>query len=49
MEKPYGVREITPRIIPDLIDFEKELFELPVKVCARLRVLCAPFVDMWRS
>ena len=31
----HGAREITPRILPDLVDFEKELFELPVKVRAR--------------
>ena len=28
----YGSREMTPRMIPDLIDMEQELFELPQKV-----------------
>lgn len=31
------VSEMTPRIVPDLIDIEQELFELPQKV--RVRVL----------
>lgn len=28
----YDSREMTPRMIPDLIDIEQELFELPQKV-----------------
>ena len=28
----YCSREMTPRMIPDLIDIEQELFELPQKV-----------------
>lgn len=32
MEEAYGSREMTPRMIPDLIDIEQELFELPQKV-----------------
>lgn len=29
----HHAREMTPRVVPDLIDIEQELFELPQKVC----------------
>ena len=31
-------REMTPRIVPDLIDIEQELFELPQKVILKLGI-----------
>ena len=30
---PFRASEMTARVIPDLIDIEQELFELPQKVC----------------